>query len=128
MFHVFNKVFGSAILFILLSGVFSYAQGASASASWVAVTNTVGGTPITGVTYNLYRSPNADMSAKVKLNSTNPITGVSFTDTTAPTATDVYYQVHGISPIDGSEGQGSVIVKFNTNNRIPMAPGSFQVK
>lgn len=118
-----KAVLGAVFLFLLCS----YAQAATATATWNAVTTTVGGTPVvTPVTYNLYRSPNTDMSSKTKLNAT-PITTLSFTDTTAPTATSVYYQIHAVSG-DGVEGTGSVIVQFNTNNRTPVAPGGFTVK
>lgn len=124
MFKAVSKVVVLSLLFIVLSGV---AQAATSSASWNAVTTTVGGTPVvTPVTYNLYRSANADMSSKVKLNST-PITALTFSDTTAPTGTNAYYQVHAVSG-DGVEGAGSVIVLFNTNNRTPAVPRAFTVK
>lgn len=103
------------------------AQAASAVASWSPITTNVNGDPVTGVTYNLYRSTAADMSGKTKLNSTTPITSTSFTDTTVTAGTNLYYQVHGVTS-SGVEGAGSVIVRFNTNDRLPAVPTGFTVK
>lgn len=124
MFQKFNKA-GMALLFILLFSMSSFA--ATSVSSWAAVTTMQDGSAITGpVTYNLYRSGNATMAGKNKLNTT-PITALTYTDTTAPGGVDTNYQVFAVAP-DGTEGIGSVIIKFNSATKTPAAPGTFTVK
>lgn len=116
----------SVLMFVVMLLVPVYAQSAQATLTWNAVTTTVSGQPVTGVTYNAYRSINADGSAATKLNTTT-IAVVTFVDTTLAATTTYYYQVAGVNT-DGVEGAKSLIVRFNFSDKIPVAPTAFTVK
>lgn len=121
------KKFIVALFLVVLLAMPTWAQAAPiATASWNAITTSVNGTPVTGVTYNVYRSINADGSAAIKLNAT-AITALTFVDTTLAATTTYYYQVAGVNT-DGQEGAKSVIVRFNFSDKIPGAATGFTVK
>lgn len=122
--RLLHKVFLTFTILYLMACLCSYAQAATAVATWDAVTLSVTGQPVTGVTYNLYRSVNLDMSAKTKLNSVT-ISTTTYSDTTAPSGSNVYYQVNAVAS-DGTEGAGSNIVRYNTNDKIPAAPSNLR--
>ena len=79
--------------------------------SWNAVTTDMGGNPITGVTYNVYRGIQSTGSDLVKLNS-SPITLLTYTDTTV-TATGVYYFSASAVTSTGLEGNKAAPVRFS---------------
>lgn len=107
----------AAFIIILLSVSL---RAATVQITWNAVTTDANGQPVTGVTYNTYRSLNADMSAKARLNQA-PIPGTLYDDTAAPLST-VYYQVHAVSSV-GIEGLGSNIVSI-TPTGPPVPPST----
>ena len=117
-----------AVLFLaVLLAVPVLAQAApQATATWNAVTTSITGQPVTGVTYNIYRSLNADGSVATKLNG-SPIALTTYVDTTLLGTTTYYFQVSGVNT-DGVEGAKSVIVRFNFSDKIPAAATGFTLK
>jgi len=113
------------VVMLLIGSAFAQTTP-KATASWNAITTSTNGTPVTGVTYNVYRSVNADGSAATKLNA-SAITALTYVDTTLAGTTTYYYQVSGVST-DGVEGAKSVIVRFNFSDKIPGAATGFTVK
>lgn len=122
-------------MMLLLTAVAEIAQGATLSVklAWLAVTTNVNGTPITGVTYNAYRSGSTpagtqDLATRVKVNS-SPISALIYTDTVPLDATKVYfYDVTAVSSA-GIEGGKSSTVKVDSKDYLPNAPGgvTFQI-
>ena len=82
------------ITLLLVLSVFSaFAQVSfNATASWDAVTTSVSGAPLTGVTYNLYRATASDGTGEVKLNS-SPITSTTYVDTSGNVNNTYYYRL-----------------------------------
>jgi len=119
--------FLSVLALVVLLLVPGYAQSApQATATWNAVTTSVTGQPVTGVTYNIYRSLNADGSVATKLNG-SLIALTTYVDTTLLGTTTYYFQVAGVNS-DGVEGAKSAIVRFNFSDKIPTSPAGFTVK
>lgn len=122
-------------LLFILSSVTEIAQGATLSVklAWLAVTTNVNGTPITGVTYNAYRSGSTptgtqDLATRVKVNS-SPISALIYTDTVPLDTAKVYfYDVTAVSSA-GIEGGKSSTAKVDPKDYLPNAPGgvTFQI-
>jgi len=111
------------LMFILMSGSMLFA--AQATATWSAVVTNVNGGAITGVSYNIYRGPNADGSAATKLNTT-ALAAVTYVDTSVGATTTYYFYVTAVSST-GTEGPKSTVVRFNASDSVPAAPTNFTV-
>lgn len=91
--------------------------------SWDAVTESVGGTPLTGVTYNVHRGTKADGSDSSKLNA-SPIAELTYRDGTI-TSGVFYFFVTAV--YQGRESGPSPLVRFSLEEITPLAPANFTV-
>lgn len=113
------------LLFLVLASANIFAQSFSATASWNAVTTSVTGSPMTGVTYNLYRATSSAGAGEVKLN-VNPIASTTFLDTTGNVTVTYFYRVSGVSS-SGVEGAKSGFVQFTFGTNVPVSPTGLSV-
>lgn len=119
---------------LLLTAATEIAQSATLNVklAWLAVATNVNGTPITGVTYNAYRSGakadgTQDLLTRVKVNAA-AIPAITYTDSVPFDTTKVYfYDVTAVTST-GIEGGKSTTAKVDPKDYLPNAPGGMTLQ
>lgn len=96
-----------------------WGQAATGHLTWDPVTQSTNGTPLTGVTYNVWRGTKPDGTDLVKINAA-AVSPNSYADSTV-TLTGVYY--FAVSAVSGVQESGkSTLVRFCAADVVPATP------